>query len=213
MRDGKARDGQYRDRPTLFSRCEVDRVSLKISNSCAEGVELERLFGELAQLEPVAVDLQVFSDAETRQLKGLLTRLLDRAIGMGGRKRTLLAGEPCEDGLSARLGRISVELQALSFTASLASPVAVALDHDDLANLSPREREVLSRLVSGLSVPAIAQQLHVSPHTVRNHLKSMFRKLVVGSQAALIERVRNLGGPANGSACRRSTGSLIERCV
>jgi DNA-binding NarL/FixJ family response regulator len=52
--------------------------------------------------------------------------------------------------------------------------------------------EVLSRLVSGQRVPSIAEQLHISPNTVRNHLKSMYSKLVVGTQADLIERVRGL---------------------
>ena len=64
------------------------------------------------------------------------------------------------------------------------------LDHPDLRTLSEREREILSELAAGSRVPSIATRLFISPHTVRNHLKAIYRKLGVGSQAELIERVR-----------------------
>ena len=54
--------------------------------------------------------------------------------------------------------------------------------------VSPREQEVLELLVQGHRVSKIAEALFVSPHTVRNHLKSLYRKLDVHSQAQLIER-------------------------
>jgi DNA-binding CsgD family transcriptional regulator len=39
-------------------------------------------------------------------------------------------------------------------------------------------------------VPGIASTLGISPHTVRNHLKAVFRKLGVHSQEALLELLR-----------------------
>ena len=59
-----------------------------------------------------------------------------------------------------------------------------------------REKEVLTRLVDGDRVPAISKRLHISPHTVRNHLKAIYRKLDVGTQSDLIERVRALASSA-----------------
>jgi DNA-binding CsgD family transcriptional regulator len=41
-------------------------------------------------------------------------------------------------------------------------------------------------------VPQIAEALHISQNTVRNHLKSIFQKIGVSSQAALIRKVRSL---------------------
>ncbi len=61
---------------------------------------------------------------------------------------------------------------------------------DDLRGLSPREWEILQQLLDGNRVPAIARALFISPHTVRSHLSSMFRKLDVSSQQELLERVR-----------------------
>jgi DNA-binding NarL/FixJ family response regulator len=59
-----------------------------------------------------------------------------------------------------------------------------------LAALTPREDEVLLMLLSGDRVPSIARDLHISPNTVRNHLKSIFRKLNVGSQVELLDRLK-----------------------
>lgn len=49
--------------------------------------------------------------------------------------------------------------------------------------LSRRETEVVQRVAGGRAVADIAAELHLSPHTVRNHLKSAYRKLGVHSQA------------------------------
>jgi PAS domain S-box-containing protein len=95
-------------------------------------------------------------------------------------------------GLAAGLQRIARELQTISLFAGSAGVGEVPSDHPDLALLSPREREILGELVSGIRVPAIAKKLFISPHTVRNHLKSMYRKLDVSDQASLIERIRSI---------------------
>ncbi|MDD9939873.1 MAG: response regulator transcription factor [Myxococcales bacterium] len=55
--------------------------------------------------------------------------------------------------------------------------------------LSAREREVAQGFVSGLSVRAIATKLGISENTVRNHLKSTYRKLDVSSQVELMRKV------------------------
>ena len=52
--------------------------------------------------------------------------------------------------------------------------------------LSDREAQVVRLLLSGLRVPLIARQLHLSPSTVRNQLSMVYRKLGVSSQQELI---------------------------
>jgi PAS domain S-box-containing protein len=107
-------------------------------------------------------------------------------------------GPPAAVDVRSTLHRISLELQSISLSASVGGVTALPLQHPDLEDLSPRESEVLALLVSGERVPAIATRLHISQHTVRNHLKSMFRKLGVGTQSELIDRIRALdsGAPA-----------------
>jgi len=58
---------------------------------------------------------------------------------------------------------------------------------DHVNPLSPRERQIVELLASGARVVTIAQRLQLSPHTVRNHLKSVFRKLILRGQHELFE--------------------------
>jgi PAS domain S-box-containing protein len=95
--------------------------------------------------------------------------------------------------LAAHLERIANELHTISLFAGAQGVAGIPYDHPEIEQLSPREREILGQLVAGSRVPAIARQLFISPHTVRNHLKSIYRKLEVSDQAELIERVRALG--------------------
>lgn len=54
-------------------------------------------------------------------------------------------------------------------------------------NLSARELEVLTLIGRGRSNDEIAKLLFISPHTVKNHVSSIYRKLRVSdrTQAAL----------------------------
>lgn len=55
--------------------------------------------------------------------------------------------------------------------------------------LSPREREVALGLARGESTATLAQRLGVSPHTVRDHLKNVFRKTGTTSRTELVSHL------------------------
>jgi DNA-binding NarL/FixJ family response regulator len=69
------------------------------------------------------------------------------------------------------------------------APLTPARQLPELSTLSTREWEVLRELLAHRRTPAIARKLHISPATVRNHLKSIFAKVGVHSQQELLERI------------------------
>ena len=76
---------------------------------------------------------------------------------------------------------------------SAQNALAWALRHQAVEVLSPREREVLVALMLGRRVREIAEELHLSVHTARNHVKAICRKLGVHSQAELRARFQEAG--------------------
>jgi DNA-binding NarL/FixJ family response regulator len=94
--------------------------------------------------------------------------------------------------------RIADELHAAGVIPRLRQLPALA-DEPNLGKLTSREWSVLTRLLDGQRIPAIAADLYVSPSTVRNHLSSIYAKLGVHSQVDLIRLVRGgTKGPAKG---------------
>lgn len=61
---------------------------------------------------------------------------------------------------------------------------------DALAALTSRERQIVIQLLDGSRTTLIAEEFRISVNTVRNHLKSIFRKLGVNSQAQLVRVLR-----------------------
>ena len=62
-----------------------------------------------------------------------------------------------------------------------------------LAELTPREREVLGLICQGLSDAEIAQQLELSRNTVRNHVATLYSKIDVHRRSAAIIWARERG--------------------
>jgi LuxR family maltose regulon positive regulatory protein len=63
---------------------------------------------------------------------------------------------------------------------------------DPVATLTDRERDVLRLLASRLTVREIAGELYVSPNTLKFHLKTIYRKLGVGSRAEAADVARRM---------------------
>jgi LuxR family maltose regulon positive regulatory protein len=59
--------------------------------------------------------------------------------------------------------------------------------------LTPREIEILRHLATGASNPAIAEQLILSPHTVKRHVANILTKLNVSTRTEATLRARDMG--------------------
>lgn len=70
---------------------------------------------------------------------------------------------------------------------------AVASGTEDIPKLSDREIEVLRLFSRGLSYRETADVLGLSPHTIGDHVKSIYRRLSVNSRAEALFEARQLG--------------------
>ena len=59
--------------------------------------------------------------------------------------------------------------------------------------LSEREREVLEAVASGATNREIAERLFLSPHTVKEHTSSLYRKLGVRNRAEAVQKAQRQG--------------------
>ncbi len=59
--------------------------------------------------------------------------------------------------------------------------------------LTRREREILRLMVRGLTNPEIAEELVISPHTVRTHATHIYAKLAVKNRARAVRKAGQLG--------------------
>lgn len=92
-------------------------------------------------------------------------------------------------------GWLLIHADALTGSGTAAGRIAVVLEPADRVELMPlllalhgltgREREIAELLVSGRGTEEIATRLHISPHTVRDYLKSIFAKVGVSSRPEL----------------------------
>jgi DNA-binding NarL/FixJ family response regulator len=80
-----------------------------------------------------------------------------------------------------------------------------------LATLSLRQREILQLMVDGLSRPAIARQLGLSPHTVRTQIQRIFDKLQVHSAIEAVAVGRSMFSPDSRRRPDLDAGSILGR--
>ena len=89
--------------------------------------------------------------------------------------------------LERHLWRIAAEVEASGILLDIGSIPARALSQRPEAEaLTPRQWDILRRIVGGERVPTIARELFISQSTVRNHLSAIFDRFGVHSQAELL---------------------------
>ena len=64
---------------------------------------------------------------------------------------------------------------------------------DEPPPLTAREREVLGEIATGATNREIGERLYLSPHTIKEHTSSIYRKLEVPNRAAAVKRAQRMG--------------------
>lgn len=155
----------------LCAQLEPDVVLMDLVMPDISGVEATRT---IRQRHPDSQVLAVTSFKETEMVRGVL-----EAGAIGYLLKTVSAEELAQAIRSAHRGELTVAADASSIVLeAITSPPAPGRD------LTERELEVLELLAQGLSNSEIAEQLGVSPNTVKNHLRSIYSKLDVSTRTA-----------------------------
>jgi DNA-binding NarL/FixJ family response regulator len=66
-------------------------------------------------------------------------------------------------------------------------------DRTGALGLSARERAVLELMAAGSTNPEIAEALHLSKHTIKEHTSAVYRKLGVRNRTEAVQRAERLG--------------------
>ncbi|WPR72812.1 response regulator transcription factor [Flavobacterium sp. NG2] len=72
----------------------------------------------------------------------------------------------------------------------LRNPVDFNLDNPEDFNLTAREIDVLEQLAQGLSYTVIAQNMFLSPSTIRKHIENIYSKLQVHSKLEAVQKAQ-----------------------
>jgi two-component system, NarL family, nitrate/nitrite response regulator NarL len=93
----------------------------------------------------------------------------------------------------ATVAQVDAALRAVAAGLTVRAPIQQSRNFGPLPEepstlLTPREIEVLAALGNGLSNKAAARHLGISPHTVKFHVESLFRKLGVASRAEAVAK-------------------------
>lgn len=107
--------------------------------------------------------------------------------------------------LPLRSGDAIVGVLILAFDVRRLPSEPISLEREP--RLTPRQREILDMIASGLSTSEIAKELTLSTETVRNHVKRVLRELNVHTRLEAIASARRLGllappglSPSSGSS-------------
>ena len=89
-----------------------------------------------------------------------------------------------------RIGDASDARRDIAVTIELTGPADRLAVFVRAARLTPRESELVGLVVEGLDTKEVAARMFLSPHTVQDHLKSVFTKTSARSRRELVAMVR-----------------------
>jgi PAS domain S-box-containing protein len=156
--------------------------------------------GIIRWLNPAAI--RVVGDVRGKRFTSVIApehALLAREVFakkvVGGKRSTEASGHL----IGADGGRVRVELSAVTLLdehhvvgvfGQMTDVGEIDASHAPLPELTPRQSQILGLLEHGRSTEQIAAQLHVSPETVRNHVRRLLRALGVHSRLEAVAVAR-----------------------
>ncbi|QPC83725.1 response regulator transcription factor [Phototrophicus methaneseepsis] len=143
-------------------------------------VLMDLMMPEMSGIDAIPAVLEAHPDVKIIALTSFKEQHLIRAALRAGATSYLLKNVSAEK-LSAAIRATYSGMPILS--PELTDVLTNQEEEDHFAELTQREREVLTYMVEGLSNEEIAQELVLSASTVKNHVSSILAKLSVSSRA------------------------------
>lgn len=193
------------------ARVYVERNTRNSRKKAAELLQRVVEFAEKNNYQPVLISalalkslLLARSDDHARAMD-TLADAIEKAEPGGGLRFFLDLGTPMGDlvellyesnGESAYLERLCNEFRQQLKNAKSYSTKPATRDQADaklLDNLTAREMEVLELLAQRMRDKEIANELYVSPETIKTHLKHVYQKLDVSNRRQAVSRASEIG--------------------
>ena len=181
-----ARDGE-RFLRKLSTEVRPDLVLMDIEMPALDGIETTRRLKALHPQVKVVIltafddDARVFAAIQAGA-DGYLLKDVDPGALAAGIRETLAGGAAMTPSIAAKTLRLLRE----------PPPAHATPDEGESVALSPRERDVLEQLARGLTYQAVADNLFISPHTVRKHVERLYGKLQVHNKLQAVSEARRL---------------------
>lgn len=172
--------GSARDALPRVANLQPDVALVDLRLPDADGVELA------GRLREVAPDTQIALVSASFTRSAVADAL---AAGVSSFVSKLASAEELVQAVQSAAARTA-------FVSSDVVPLLAArrlVGEGPVKELSRREREVLQRLANGLSVEQIASALHLSQHTVRNHIRRAMGCLRVHRRLDAVVAAARLG--------------------
>lgn len=168
--------------PRVIELANRDAPSLFVLDLHFPGFALETSIFALRRDYPASSILVVSMDDEDETI--------ERVMGQGADGFVSKAASP--SAIGSAIASVS-EGDIVVVDAKAAAASHIETDGNELAQLSPRQKQILHQLVLGHSNKEIARELEISPFTVRVHVSTLFRLLGVKSRAAAVAAAKDFG--------------------
>jgi DNA-binding CsgD family transcriptional regulator len=136
----------------------------------------EGTFGLRLPLAVVGTLVRARAIAQDQDHRPARTRIRSRA------GRWLVCHASCLRDVNGTIGNTALVIEPAK--ASEIAPIIV-----QAYQLSPREQQIAGLISQGATTSEIAGRLHLSTHTVRDHIKSIFEKVEVSSRGELVAKL------------------------